>query len=1005
MRIPIHFYFALFLLSGFSGLIYESIWSHYLKLFLGHAAYAQTLVLAMFMGGLAIGSAVSAKFSHRWKNLLLGYALVEGIIGLFALLFHQVFIGTTELAFDAMIPFFNDSLFMITITKWGLASLIILPQSILLGMTFPLMVAGVLRKFPDASGRAISTLYFTNSFGGVFGVLVSSFVLIQYMGLPGTIMVAGFINIALALIVWLVSAGDDLPLIKTEPTITATSINLKSISVPVLLLIISLLTGLSSFMYEIGWIRMLSLVLGSSTHSFELMLAAFILGLALGGWWLRKRIDHLSNPIQFLGYVQILMGVLAIASLLIFHYSFDAMHVLLDTIQRKDSTYPVFLFFSGLFCLAMMLPATFCAGMTLPLVTKLAINSKVGERGIGFIYASNTLGAITGIFLSIHLVMPLLGLKVLITSGAIIDIVLGLFLLAICIKQYNTESRILMPVTAISAVAVMISASMFEYDKQRLSSGIFRTGDFLQNSENLYYKDGKTSTVSVFKQGRVITLANNGKPDASMFTADNAYSTDECTQTLVGILPLLHNPGAEKAAIIGMGSGLSTHALLTSTRLERVDTIEIEAAVVEAANLFRPKSEKAFSDSRSFIHIDDAKTFFTASGNNYDIIVSEPPNPWVSGVSSLFTREFYQRIKKHMKPDAVFVQWLQLYEIDINLVATVFNALSSEFSDYLVYASNNGRDMIIIAKKDGRISDAELPTEPGNEITRTLSYYGINTHNDLQLHLVSSKEILEPAFSTISDLINSDYFPHLESGAARTRFSQSRSEELFNVLMYQVPVMRTLQTDMSVSSENYTYTNAYKPAANMHSAHIIYKSLLDEEVEDKNSDGRKILRSNFLTVLKQQLESCPEEDLKHTTSSLHELASYILPYLSQNELRAVWDKIQTSACVQNTEANSELKQWLALYQAITEREFQATQRLAEQLLAYNKDNNDKLSVFLVMAALLGNYHSEDDRTEAILEKWGDKLAGSSAETLFVTAILTSRRNNNAGDIDTLARDY
>ena len=412
--------------------------------------------------------------------------LVEGVIGLLALLFHQVFIGTTELAFYTLIPLFSDTPTMITTTKWGLASLIILPQSILLGMTFPLMVAGILRKYPEAGGRAISTLYFTNSFGGVFGVLVSSFVLIQHMGLPGTIMVAGMINIVLVLVVWLLSAGEDFPPMQTRVSTTEVSLDIKSINLPLLLLAISLLTGLSSFMYEIGWIRMLSLVLGSSTHSFELMLAAFILGLALGGWWLRKRIDRLKNPVQFLCYVQILMGFFAIASLVIFHYSFDAMQIFLDTIQRKESTYPVFLFFSGVLSFVMMLPATFCAGMTLSLITKLAINSKAGERGIGFIYAANTLGAITGIFLSIHLFMPLLGLKVLITSGAIVDIFLGLFLLAICIKQVNKKSRIMLPVTAVTALVVMISTFMFEYDKERLSSGIFRTGDYLQKSQNLF---------------------------------------------------------------------------------------------------------------------------------------------------------------------------------------------------------------------------------------------------------------------------------------------------------------------------------------------------------------------------------------------------------------------------------------------------------------------------------------------------------------------------------------
>lgn len=1004
MRIPIHVYFVLFLLSGFSGLIYESIWSHYLKLFLGHAAFAQTLVLAMFMGGLAIGSALSAKFSHRWKNLLLGYALVEGVIGVFALIFHPMFISTTELAFDTLIPLFSDSPFMITVSKWGLASLIILPQSILLGMTFPFMVAGVLRKYPSAGGRAISTLYFTNSFGGVFGVLASSFILIQNMGLPGTIMVAGLINIALALAVWLLSAGDDLPAVRKEPTVSEASLNISPVNMPLLLLVISLLTGLSSFMYEIGWIRMLSLVLGSSTHSFELMLAAFILGLALGGWWLRKRIDLLENPVRFLGNVQILMGIAAIASLLVFHYSFDAMEMFLSSVYRKESNYPLFLFFSGFLCFIMMLPATFCAGMTLPLITKLAINSKVGERGIGYIYASNTLGAITGIFLSVHLVMPLLGLKLLITFGAIIDIILGLFLLGLCIKQNDAQSRIGLPATVVVVFAVVMSAFIFDYDKQRLSSGIFRLGTFLQDSENMYYKDGKTSTVSVFKQNLSITLSNNGKPDASIFMNPDQYSSDECTQTLVGILPLLHNPGAEHAAIIGMGSGLSTHALLASSRLKQVDTIEIEAAVVEAANLFRPKSERAYTDERSVIHIDDAKTFFTARGREYDIIVSEPPNPWVSGVSSLFTREFYQRVKNHMTQDAVFVQWLQLYEIDIDLVATVFNALSSEFSDYLVYASNNGGDMIIIATKEGAVSEARLPTEPGNLITESLSNYGINTYNDLRLHLVSSKQILGPAFSVVSDLVNSDYFPHLENGAARARFAQSSADELFNMLMYKVPIMRTIQSDMNIDSGGYTHTNAYRLSANMHSADIIYKSLMGENVVDNNIDGRKTIRSDFLTLFRHQLENCPNDESLQTATMLNNLASYVLPYLSQGQLEAVWHKVETSACIENAGPGSELRQWVALYQAISRRDFEQTKILSETLLAAPKDRGKDLSIFLVTAALLGNYSSDDDNRAAILQEWGDRLLVSSPETRFATAILASLRDGRV-DGDTLADSH
>ena len=194
-------YFMLFALSGFSGLIYESIWTHYLKLFLGHAAYAQTLVLAIFMGGMAIGSWICSKYSSRWKNLLLGYAMTEGIIGLCALAFHHAFTYTIELSYSSVIPQLGNPV-TVSAFKWVLSALMILPQSVLLGMTFPLMTAGILRLFPGRPGRTIAMLYFTNSIGAAIGVLVSGFMLIRLTGLPGTIRIAGLINIILGLTVW-----------------------------------------------------------------------------------------------------------------------------------------------------------------------------------------------------------------------------------------------------------------------------------------------------------------------------------------------------------------------------------------------------------------------------------------------------------------------------------------------------------------------------------------------------------------------------------------------------------------------------------------------------------------------------------------------------------------------------------------------------------------------------------------------------------------------------------
>src|ERR1700760_353690 len=204
------FLLGVFVVSGFTGLIYESIWSHYLKLFLGHAGYAQTLVLTIFMGGLAAGSWIGARYSSRSRRLLWGYLLVEGLTGVLGILFHPLFVAASDFSFATVIPHL-PSVWSIDLYKWTLAALLILPQSILLGMTFPLLSAGIIRRWPQLSGHTLATLYFTNSLGAAAGVLVSGFVMIGRVGLPGTVLSAGLLNIALALAVWLAVRADEEP--------------------------------------------------------------------------------------------------------------------------------------------------------------------------------------------------------------------------------------------------------------------------------------------------------------------------------------------------------------------------------------------------------------------------------------------------------------------------------------------------------------------------------------------------------------------------------------------------------------------------------------------------------------------------------------------------------------------------------------------------------------------------------------------------------------------------
>lgn len=353
----------IFFASGFAGLIYESIWTHYLKLFLGHAAYAQTLVLAIFVGGMAIGAALGARHTARLANPLRLYALVEAGIGLFALSFDTVFAAATEGFYQlAAAQQLDGGSF--TAAKWGLVTLLILPQSILLGTTFPLFAAAATRALPAHEGRSIVTLYFANSLGGAIGVLASGFVLIPALGLPGTIGVAGAINLAIAaLMARMSSPSVNRPEpVQREPVARLTPMVL-------LMLVVSFMTGAYSFVYEVGWIRMLSLTLGSATHSFELMLSSFISGLALGGFWLRKRIDSAASAGILLGYVQIAMGFAAIATIPLHTLTFDLTAYLVNTLPKSDQGYTLFNLARYGIASLIMFPAAFCAGMTLLLAT------------------------------------------------------------------------------------------------------------------------------------------------------------------------------------------------------------------------------------------------------------------------------------------------------------------------------------------------------------------------------------------------------------------------------------------------------------------------------------------------------------------------------------------------------------------------------------------------------------------------------------------------------------
>jgi predicted membrane-bound spermidine synthase len=981
--------FALFSISGFAGLIYESIWTHYLKLFLGHAAYAQALVLAIFMGGMAVGSWLASRYVGRWRNLLVAYALVEAVIGILALVFHEAFVATTGLAYDRVIPMLAGSPAAVSAFKWCLAALLIAVQSVLLGMTFPLMTAGVLRAFPDRPGRSLAMLYFTNSIGAVAGVLVSGFVLVRYAGLPGTVRIAGLLNLLVAAEVWRRFGARRAEAVGPAPTPGRPAD--RSFA---LFLAVSLVTGASSFIYEVAWIRMLSLVLGASTHAFEVMLSAFILGLALGGLWIQRRIDGLAHPVRYLAIVQVAMGMLALATLPAYGSTFEAMRWLVVTLPKTSQGYALFNLASNGIALAVMLPATFCAGMTLPLITHWLMHGGYGERAIGAVYASNTLGAILAVFFATHVGMPLLGLKGLLTLGAALDLTLGLALAWMAGSALRVQARVALSVGCVAAIALTLG--LVHLDPYRMASGVYRSGQLLslEAEQILFHRDGKTATVSVVANGSLgqVRISTNGKIDAAVTMVPTyPVQLDESTMILLGMVPMSLKPDARTAAAIGFGAGISTDTLLANPRLESVDTIEIEPEMVRGAERFRPRNERAYTDARSHVHFDDAKTFFSSYGKRYDLLISEPSNPWVSGVAGLFSDEFYRHARRHLNQGGLFVQWIQLYEIEPELVMSVLKAIERNFSDYVVYAAND-LDAIIVARDGGALGEPDPAFIADPAFAGILQRAAIMGPQDLALRRIGDRRSWAGLTDSFAIPANSDFDPVLDQKAARARFVGNDAGALLAFGQQPLPAVEML----AGKPADRTWTAVMNAPFFDGSRRAIEATLLRDLLlrPDRSDVERRLPKpmyesaSPFVAWVRDCATTASRRQFP--LPSFLAMAQATMADLSPAELRSMWQPVVSGSCAAQLAPVD--RAWVQFVAAVSGRDAVTMATTARALLGTSKHLSDKTVRYLVAAGMLGSIARGDAQEAAQL--WATYAGSLDIEQDLLLRMLVARAHGS-----------
>lgn len=1002
----------IFVLSGFSGLIYQSIWTQYLGLFLGHSSYAQSLVLILFMGGMAIGAWLVSRWSSKVRRPLLAYAIIEVVIGLLGLCFDGIYQGLTGWAYNQLLPMLPSG--QLQAARWLLAAIMVLPQCILLGATFPLMSAGYIRLQEHAEGRVLAGLYFSNSLGAAIGALASTYVMLPAIGMPGTVFSAGMVNLLVAFMVYPLSkreiltdatggAGGPLTIPVSEPARPAGD----ALPKPLMILLVAGLTGAASFVYEITWIRMLSLALGTTIHSFELMLASFILGIALGGLWLKNRADRLVSPLATAGWIQVWMGIAALASMFVYANAFEWVGWLMKVIVHSAQGYGVFNLASAGIALLVMFPAAFFAGMTLPLLTLALLRQGHGEKAIGQTYAFNTVGAIVGVLAAVHLLMPLLGLKYALLTAAVVDIGLGLWLLARFSPPVTRwKLPALMPAAAISVAAVLASSWLVRFDPAVLNSSVYRHGDATlgNDARMLFYKDGKTATIAVFEHAGdgnpMRMIATNGKVDAGLVvSAKQKPASDESTMVLAAGLPLAMRDHFDRVGVVGFGSGLTTHTLLAHRGVGRVDTVEIEPAMVEGARHFGERVSRAYSDPRSHVIIDDAKAYFASVPNKYDLIISEPSNPWMGGTASLFSTEFYQYVPRQLNKDGLFVQWLQMYEISPELVNSVLSALLVNFKDVRAYLANDA-DLILIASPHGKVPDLSGSLYGQPLLANDLARIGVPDLRHLQDTLVMDRRGLEGYLQLYPYRMNSDMYPVLKLQAPMARY-QRLSVTDFNALTAAPwPVVQSMGGPAPASTEERGNGPARLKVAGVN------QSLAAGEIFSALVEGRAVIPASMTEFDALQVDAlrgialaCDLDTRPERTAKLiFSLASETAAHLDSPRLQKMWGKPEWLRCPAGDAIVGEV---LALMSAVAENRNREVVGHGLELLESERGQAllaDSVSGYYIMGAMLWASMQEGDPAVAqrlIQHYWPQLSREAQADSsLRLLALLASRTSDS-----------
>lgn len=776
---------ALLLVSGMCALIYQVAWLREFRLIFGGSTAASAAVLAVFMGGLGLGNLLLGRFADRHSAPLRLYGSLELGIAL-ACAASPLLIDLVRAAYGGLGGQEGLGATGATIVRLLMTVLVLGLPTLLMGGTLPAAAKAAVSA-DDEQRRYLGLVYGLNTLGAVAGALLSTFYLLPAVGTRTTLWLACAVNVVLALIAWrlarspnLISAVAQRRRDKKRQKRDAAGATEPSTGEAALLhttpaawvYAAALIVGCAFFLMELIWYRMLAPLLGGTTYTFGLILAVALAGIGIGGA-LYPLLFRRTRPqaAHFALTCAVQAALMALPFALGDHLALFAA----DLLENKPSSFGGLVGAWATIATIVVFPAALVSGIQFPvLIALLGRGDEHVARQVGNAFAWNTVGCIAGSLLGGFGLLPLMTAP---GAWCLVVIVMGLLALAWLVPAYRERRRLaplVLPVLFSAAALFMLRSTgpTAVWRHSAIGAGRSNFSQFQGNARQyrinqlrrtiLWEADGVESSIAIRCSGSFAFYVN-GKSDGESVG-------DASTQIMLGMVAATVHPQPRKTFLVGLGTGESAGWLAAIPEMEQVDVVELEPQVKVMAELCRVANHDALHNPKVRLIINDARETLTTTRETYDLIVSEPSNPYRAGVANLFTREFYASARRRLRPGGIFAQWLQAYEVDKQTVGTVMNTLRQEFPHVEIWRVKQGDLLLLAAEEPIRYDVPQLRARLTQEPYRSAMQITWRA-NDLESFLagyIGGLPLVDALAEAAAGRVNTDDHNQLEYSFARS---------------------------------------------------------------------------------------------------------------------------------------------------------------------------------------------------------------------------------------------